>query len=206
MYTDRFSLPFITGVLIAAAERRRPGLGPWSPQTREALREVFAAELAEVRARFFELFDDKGYWERVERTLWDVGFPRYCALAERQTGLERAEYGLWRGGDLIARGTYALVGLVLGLFVVRAPFIPIPPTWDVLVLLLMLGGPFLPDLQVRLHRRRFEKTVRAIIYDLHAAGEHQRLYQPLQPPPIDAGVQQAAPLLSSHAERSRNGE
>jgi len=74
---------------------------------KEELKKVFDAELGEMRRHFFELFDDKSYWERIEKALLDTCFLRYCALADRQTQLERKDYGIWRGGDLLARGTYA---------------------------------------------------------------------------------------------------
>ena len=179
MYTDRFSLPFMAGVLIAAAERRRPGLGPWTSRSREALEHAFRSELDELRARFLDLFDDKPHWEKVERNLLEVCFPRYLALAEKQTRLEQKDYGLWRGGDLLARLTYAAVGLVVGLFLVKAPFIPIPQTWDLLILLLMLGAPFLPDAQISLAQRRFQKQLQSIVDDMAQAEAQQKLYQPL---------------------------
>lgn len=193
MYTDRFSLPFLAEVLISAAERRRPGLGAWSNHTRDTLREVFATELAEVHARFFELFDDKDYWDKVERTLMDVCFLRYSTIAEQQTELERKDYGLWRGGDLIARLSYAAIGFAVGIFVVKVPWIPIPTTWDVLIFLMGLSAPFLPDAQIWVYQRRFGKKLAGIIEDMKAAAEQQRLYQPLQ-------AQAGSPALSESIE------
>jgi hypothetical protein len=185
VYTERFSLPFLTKVLIAAAERRRPGLGAWTNGTREELRKVFLTELTEVRARFIELFDDKAYWTRIEKALLEDVFPRYAAVAEKQTALEQSDYGLWRRGDLIARGAYAVMGLFVGLFIVKAPFIPIPTTWDALILGLMLLGPFVPDLQVWSKKRRFENDLGAIVEDMGDAQKQQQLYQPL--PEISSG-------------------
>ncbi|HXX29653.1 MAG TPA: hypothetical protein VEJ89_02925 [Myxococcaceae bacterium] len=194
MYPDRFRLPFLAGVLISAAERVRPGLGPWGPKVETRLREVFATELADVRPRFLELFDDPGYFDRVQETLLGVALPRYLAAAERQTALEQRDYGLWRGGDLIARGVYAAVGFAVGLFLVKAPFIPIPTTWDLLAFAFLLGAPFLPEAQVWLLRRRHRAALRAIVDDLRDAEVHRELYQPLAPSP--------AGELPSSAERA----
>src|SRR4051794_35016378 len=108
MQSERFSLPFLAGVMLAALERKRPGLGAWSAATRKELEETLRAELATVRRTYFELFDDSAYWTQVERELTEVAFPRYCAVAERETALEQRDYGTWRGGDLVARATYAL--------------------------------------------------------------------------------------------------
>lgn len=201
MYSERFSLPFLASLLIAAAERRRPGLGPWTPQVRAELESVFRAELVEVKARFFELFDDKPYWEKLERNLMEVCFARYCTEAERQTRLEQNDYGIWRGGDLIARGVYAIVGLVVGIILVKVPWIPIPETWDLLIVALMILSPFLPDAQVWLAQRRFQKRVAAIVDDMAQAEAQQKLYQPLVPeahraselPPLEQLSQDAVP-------------
>src|SRR5882724_818950 len=147
MYGERYALPFLAGVLISSAERRRPGLGPWSPAVRDDLQRAFTAELAELKRGFFEVFDDQLYWEKVEKTLSEVCFARYCALAERQTALELSHYGVWRGGDLVARATYTFAGLLVGVLMVKIPFIPIPPTWDLFALGTMLAAPFIPEAQ-----------------------------------------------------------
>jgi len=206
MYTERYSLPFLAGVLISALERRRPGLGPWTAATREELKKIFDAELAEMRRRFFELFDDKSYWERVEKSLVDTCFPRYCALAEKQTQLEGKDYGLWRGGDLIARGTYAGAGLVIGILMVKLPFIPIPQTWDLFAFATMLGAPLIPDVQVWLHKRRYRKGLEAVVKDMKEAEDQLKLYQPLQEiaGPRPAAVEAVDSNLGV-ADRGRNG-
>lgn len=180
MYSDRFSLPFVSQLLIAAAERVRPGLGAWSAEVRAKLEQVFRRELAEVKARFTELFDDTEYWNKLESNAMEVCFPRYAAVAERATALERSDYGVWRGGDLVARGVYMVVGLALGVFLVKAPFIPIPETWDFLILGFLLASPFVPDAQVWLAQKRHGAELAAIVEDMRAAHEQQRLYEPLR--------------------------
>jgi len=203
VYPDRFRLPFLAGVLIAAAERVRPGLGPWTPKVEVQLREVFATELADVRARFLELFDDPAYFDRVQETVLQVALPRYLAAAQRQTALEQRDYGLWRGGDLVARGVYAAAGFALGLFLVKAPFIPIPTTWDLLAFAFLLAAPFLPDVQVWLLKRRHRAALRAVVDDLRDAEVHRELYQPLAPP---AAANELPPSTERTADRVRGRE
>src|SRR5262249_16155187 len=171
------------------------------------------AELAAMKSHFFELFDDRDYWEKVERALVEVCFPRYCAAAEKQTDLEKRDYGLWRGGDLIARPVYPPVGLIVGILMVRLPFIPIPQTWDLFAFLTMIGAPFLPDAQAWLHKRKYRTQLEAIISDMREAEEQLRLYQPLHEPgtaalqqgisPISEGP--AGPTIQAPRERTRNG-
>jgi len=200
MYSQRFSLPFLAEVLIASAERRRPGLGPWTPQVRGSLEAGFRTELAEVRARYFELFDDADYWEKVEKNLLEICFPRYCVAAEKQTWLEQHDYGLWRGGDLLARGAYAVLGLLLGLFLVKTPWIPIPPTWDALILFMLLAAPFLPDAQIALKQRSFRQQLANIVADMGEAEAQQKLYQPL---PTGSASERLEPLEPISTETVR---
>lgn len=182
MYPDRFRLPFLSGVLIAAAERRRPGLGPWSPQVEEQLRQAFQTELEDVRQSFLETFDDPAWFARIEEKIQEIALPRYLVEAKRQTDLEQRGYGLWRGGDLLSRVVLALGGLCVGAFLVKAPFIPIPTTWDLLIIALGLAAPLLPDFQIALHQRRHRRALRAIVEDLQDAEAKAQLYQPLSSP------------------------
>jgi hypothetical protein len=179
MYPEHFSLPFVTGVLIAAAERRRPGLGAWNAQSRADLEAVFRAELVDVRRQFFELFDDRAYWDKLEASLFQVALPRYLAVAEPQTALELKHFGLWRGGDLLARGAYMAAGLAIGIIMVKVPFIPIPQTWDFFAFFTALGAPFIPDLQEGWHKRKFRRALTSIVEDMREAAESSKLYQPL---------------------------
>ncbi|HZJ53969.1 MAG TPA: hypothetical protein VFD38_07500 [Myxococcaceae bacterium] len=182
MYPDRFRLPFLSGVLIAAAERRRPGLGPWSPGVEEQLRRAFDSELEDVRRSFLESFDDPAWFGRVEEKIREIALPRYLVEARRETDLEQRGYGLWRGGDLLSRIVWGLGGFFLGVFLVKAPFIPIPTTWDLLAFGLLLLCPFIPDAQIALHRRRHRRALRAIVEDLQDAEAKLELYQPLSSP------------------------
>ena len=211
MYTERYSLPFLSGVLIAAMERLRPGLGPWTRDSPLKLKEAFDAELIEMRRRFFELFDDRGYWDRLERGLVDTCLPRYLVVAEKQTQLEAREYGVWRGGDLIARATFAVAGLVVGIVMVEVPYIPIPESWKLFSLATMLAAPFIPEAQVWWHKRRYRKALAAVVKDMKEAEDHLKLYQPLQeavagPRPVMSPVdpQVAGPVTPS-GERNRQG-
>jgi hypothetical protein len=188
MYPDRFRLPFLAGVLIAAAERRRPGLGPWSPAVEAQLTQTFATELDEARRSFLETFDDPAWFARVEEKIRDVALPRYLTEARRQTELEQRGYGVWRGGDLVSRIVWGLGGFFLGVFLVKAPFIPIPTTWDLLAFALLLGAPFIPDLQIGLHKRRHRRALQAIVEDLQEAEAQLALYQPLSAPESSAAA------------------
>jgi hypothetical protein len=199
MYTDRFSLPFICNVVIDAAERLRPGLGKWTDAVREQLRQVFAKELAEIKPRFMELFHDETYWGRLDKAVMEECFPRYCAVAERQSKVEQAGYHVWRGGDLVARGALALGGMLTGVGLVYLPFIPIPETWRFVILLTMFGAPFLPEAQEALWKRSFRKARESIISDMERAQAVDRLYEPMpaEAAAAEGAIQEVAPVTDA---------
>ena len=66
----------------------------------------------------------------------------------------------------------------------KAPFIPIPTTWDLLAFAFLLLAPFLPEAQVWLLKRRYRSELRAIVEDLRDAEVHRELYQPLAAPQV----------------------
>ena len=98
MYPDRFRLPFLSGVLIAAAERRRPGLGPWSPQVEAQIRQAFDTELQDIRNSFLESFDDPAWFARIEEKIREIALPRYLVEARREADLEQRGFGILPGG------------------------------------------------------------------------------------------------------------
>jgi hypothetical protein len=177
VYSERFSLPFIAQLLIAAAERKRPGLGPWTPAVESELQQTFRAELQLLKPRFLELFDDPKHWAHVERTMIDVCFPRYAAEAKRFSELEQRDFGLWRGGDLVARFGYLLAGVAMGFVALR--ILRMPAAVDATLFLVAIGAPFWPDAQVGFHKRRYAKRIRHIDGDMRQVEEQQRLYPPL---------------------------
>jgi hypothetical protein len=65
---------------------------------------------------------------------------------------------------------------------VKLPFIPIPQTWDLFAFLTMLAGPFIPDAQIWIYKRKHRRELEAIVADMRQAEEQLRLYQPLQEP------------------------
>jgi len=202
VYSERFSLPFLTQVVIAAAERRRPGLGPWSAEVELELAKTFREELDALKPRFFEIFDDHAYWAKVEETMLEVAFPRYLAEAKRFSEAERRDFGTWRGGDLVARLTYALGGFALGTFLVKVPFIPIPETWDALIFAMAIAAPFLPDAQAWFHRKRYARRVKAIVKDVQEVEAQLSLYPALTPPVDSAAAAPASDPALGQPERS----
>jgi hypothetical protein len=204
MVPERYRLASVGRFLLEAFERRRPGLTAWSPEVEQGLLAEAEASLQEMERQCRELgLDDQAYWQKVRGVVRDVLLPRYAVIARREIELARAEYHLWRGGDLVARGAFALVGLVLGVIAVEVPQIPVSEKW--VPWALFVAGPFLPDAQLWLFRKRLERRLQALVDDLARADQSLETYRPISelarvmaqaeaaaPPPAEADRQPQA--------------
>lgn len=178
MVPEKYRLPAVGHFLLQQFELRRPGIRQWSPEVEASLRKDAEAELQLMEKQLRETgMDDAGYWQRVRRALDEILVPRYAALATSEIELAKRDYGIWRGGDLIARATFALAGFVLGIICVEVPYIPIQAKWFPALLLVL--GPLFPDAVMWLHRRRWRKKLDALVEDLRQASETLDTYRPL---------------------------
>jgi hypothetical protein len=107
----------------------------------------------------------------------DALLPRYARLAEAENAAAAREYGMWRGGDLVARASFALCGLVLGAIAVAVPWIPVQEKWVPWALFVL--GPFLPDAYAWWYRRQHRKRLEALVGDLAREGATLEAYRPL---------------------------
>jgi len=178
MVPEKYRLPAVGRFLLEQFELRRPGMREWSPQVESSLRRDAEGELQLMEKQLRETgMDDAGYWQRVRRALDEILLPRYGALAREEIDLAKRDYGIWRGGDLVARATFALAGFVLGIICVEVPYIPIQAKWFPALLLVL--GPLFPDAVMWLHRRRWRKKLQALVEDLARASETLDTYRPL---------------------------
>lgn len=178
MVPEKYRLATVGRFLLEAFERRRPALAQWTPEVEAALRHEAEEELVQMERQLKELgVDDSKYWHRVRAVVEDILLPRYAAVAREEIALAKREYGIWRGGDLVARGAFAVAGLVLGIFVVELPYIPVYEKW--FPALLLIGGPMFPDAAMWWYRRRFQKKLDGIVRDLARASESLDTYRPI---------------------------
>ena len=178
MVPDKYRLAAVGRYLLEQFELRRPGLRAWSKEAEESFRQQAEGELLLMEKQLRELgMDDAQYWQRVRRALDQILLPRYGALATGEIALAARDYGIWRGGDLVARATFALAGFVLGIVCVEVPYIPIQARWFPALLLVL--GPLFPDAVMWLHRRRWRKKLLALVEDLQRASATLDTYRPL---------------------------
>jgi hypothetical protein len=178
MVPEKYRLDAVTRYLLASWERRRPAIESWDEATEQALRADADAELAQMQSQMRELgMDDPAYWARVADAVRKIVIPRYLVLARDENALARRDYGLWRGGDLLARATFAAAGLVLGALAVAIPWIPVTEKW--VPWALFVGGPFVPDVYLWWYRRRYQRRLERLVGELAQAAGTMELYRPL---------------------------
>jgi hypothetical protein len=157
-----FSAQTVALEVLAHLERRRPDIVGDEARVRA---EVDAA-LVPVTAAYAESALPLSYLQALTDEVRGQLPARWHERAQPFTALERREFGLWRGGDPVARLSYVLAGLVLGGLIVAAPFIPIWEKWFPFAL--AIGGWWLPSLQTAWHRRRYAEALGRIARDLAA--------------------------------------
>jgi len=156
----QFDFAQVVFAVLQELEHRRRSLN--KDDLPNELRSVAAAKLAQVRATYVEAGGSKDYWQALEKEVLDVAVPRFAELAHKQTAQEKDDYGVWRGGDLLARAAFGLAGITLGGIIIEIPFIPIFEA--AFAFALAGGGLFYPDLR-RLwvessHTREMNRIVR----------------------------------------------
>src|SRR5712692_4497627 len=178
MVPEKYRLDAVGRFLLEQFELRRPGVREWTPQIEASLREQAEAELVQMEKQLHELeIDDPEYWQRVRRVIDDILLPRYAKAATEELALARRDYGIWRGGDLVARGTFALAGFILGIIAVEVPYIPIYAKWFPAVT--MLVGPAFPEIIQGWYRWRYRRRLDELVRDLGKVSETLETYRPL---------------------------
>jgi hypothetical protein len=185
LYPTRYQLPELAAHVVAGLERRRAAHSLWSSEVEAGLTLEAKAALAEAGRQFAEVADDRPYWQRLEQLVLTVALPRYFQLARAEEQLEKAKYGLWRGGDLISRVAYAAAGLAVAAIVWRTA---IPDWLEPLPLSFFVAGPMLPDLQVWFAKRRYAAKLRALIADMRDEATARDQYRPMMDGAIDEQI------------------
>ena len=162
--------------LIEDLERARPGFPFDSAGFERAAASRLQTRLTDLRAQYSSIGSDADY-ERVTREIEEVLLRRYVRFARTQGERERRGGGGWRGGDVVSRIILSLAGLIVGGFLVWAPFIPIWEKW--VPFALMLLAPAIPDLQKSWFTRQHRQRLRELERDMDAAGHALQDSQPL---------------------------
>ena len=158
-----FSARAVALQVIEHLERRRPAIAGYPAAIADEVKHA----LEPVHKAYADAELPRGYIAALETELVETLPARWRAVAEPFTRLEAASFRLWRGGDVVARIAYVFTGLVVGGLIVEAPFIPIWEKWFPFVLAVLAW--WLPDAQVRWHKRRYARELGAIVAALDRA-------------------------------------
>ncbi len=160
---EEFSARRVAMDVLEHLERRRPAIVD-DPAAVDL--EVETA-LVPVRRAYADSELPKVYIEALAEEIASSVPARWRTIALPFTKQEKEGFGLWRGGDAVARLTYVFAGMVVGGLMVAAPFIPIWDKWFPFVL--AIAAWWLPDLQMRSHRKKYARELGAIVTQLDGA-------------------------------------
>jgi hypothetical protein len=160
---SEFSARAVSIQVLEHLERRRPAIVADEERVRAEIKDA----LVPLRKAYAETELPASYIDAVEKEVTATLPARWRAVAAPFTRLEQQGFGLWRGGDPIARLTFVLGGLILGGLIVWAPFIPIWEKWFPFVIAVLAW--WLPDVQTRWHKRRYARELGAIVSTMERA-------------------------------------
>jgi hypothetical protein len=160
---EEFSAQRVALDVLAHLERRRLDIAFDEAKVRTAVQEA----LVPIRRAYQDAELPAAYLLALEREIEATVPSRWQTLARSFTSLEQRDFGLWRGGDVVARITYLFAGLAIGGLCVELPFIPIWEKWFPFAL--AIGAFWLPNLQSFWLRRRYARALGALARDLGSA-------------------------------------
>jgi len=140
----------------------------------EAITECAREKLARIRQSYLEGMGSRAYWKELEKEILETVIPQYVPAAIEQNRKERGAYGVWRGGDLLARFGFALAGLVIGGIILALPFIPIFE--KAVAFVLAAAGWFYPDMIRMMHERRHYKVLNRLVVEGEAYQRNRARY------------------------------
>ncbi len=168
---SQFDFGHVVYAVLQECEHRRRGV---DPAAFEAGIEACAKEkLGEIKVAYAEMKGSKSYWETLQKEVLETVIPQYEGPARTITELERNAWNVFRGGDIAARLTFALVGLLIGVAIIKAPFIPIVE--DVFAFATTGAGFFYPDIKRYYYEHQFMKLLNKLVGESDRYQQNARL-------------------------------
>jgi hypothetical protein len=159
-------------VVLEECEHRRRGFD--YDEAEYQLLRLAKEKLAQIRKAFDEFGGSAAYWGVLEKEVLETAMPQYIDAAREMTALERSMYGIWRGGDPLARFTFGIAGLVIGGVIIALPFVPV---FEAMFAFALAGGGVLfPELKRYTHERRHYRLLNRLVADAAAYQQNARLH------------------------------
>ncbi|HEX8170886.1 MAG TPA: hypothetical protein VF824_10140 [Thermoanaerobaculia bacterium] len=159
-------------VVLEECEHRRRGFD--DDELEAQLLNVARGKLAKIKAAYDEFGGAASYWKSLETEVLETAMPQYIDHARSMNALERNAYGVWRGGDPLARFVFALIGLVIGSIIIALPFIAI---FEAMFAFALAAAGFLyPEINRYTHERRHARTLNRLVADAAAYQRNAKLH------------------------------
>ena len=159
-------------VVLGECEHRRKSFD--DDELEFQLKQTAKAKLAKIKAAYDEFGGSPAYWKALEKEVLETALPQYEDEARRMNALERASFGVWRGGDPAARTAFGLGGLVVGGVLKALPFIP--TLENIFVFALAAAGFLYPDLKRYTEERRHVRTMNRLVAEAAAYQKNAQLH------------------------------
>lgn len=131
-------------------------------------------KLGKIKAAYDEFGGSPAYWEALETEVMKTAMPQYMVAAREMNTLERNKYGVWRGGDPLARIAFALGGLLLAWLLFFVPFVRIfEAAWMVAF---TATGFFFPDIKRWTQERRHTRLLNRLVAEAAAYQQNAKLH------------------------------
>lgn len=158
-------------VVLGECEHRRRG---FDDDLEEPLMEVARAKLKKIREAYDEFGGSPAYWAALETEVLQTAMPQYIQSAREMNALERSKFGVWRGGDPVARAVFGLGGLVTGSLTILLPYVRVFEVFFAFGL--AAAGVLYPEIKRFTHERRHFRTLNRLISEAAAYQRNAQLH------------------------------
>ena len=157
-------------VVLQECEHRRRALS--SPAEIE---KVAKEKLAQIRKAYDEFGGSTAYWQNLQREVLETAIPQYVPFALEMNRMEVEAFGVFRRGDLAARGIYGVGALLIG-GVIKGLLPLIPTIENVFVFAIAGAGLLYPDMVRYIHERRHARLLNRLVAEAAKYQQNARLH------------------------------
>ena len=159
--------------VIQECEHRRRGLD--DTKLDDQLNAVARGKLAQIKAAYDEFGGSAVYWKQLQTEVMDTAMPQYIQTAREMNALERSGWGVYRRGDLAARGVFGVGALLIsGLLKALLPLLP--ALENVFVLAVAAAGLLYPDLVRYMYERRHARVLNRLVAEAAQYQQNAKLH------------------------------